>query len=465
MENRLQGSTLGHYPTASGPRFLDHLAPPPPPANNTSNTSGRFMEHMSSPVSHYQPQSHITSNPPNLSYGPSANSRASSQDYSSSPTGTDFLATSTTGATNSGYRSSLQEEPTSIPGSQQQASSLGMMNDLNTHAGRTHCMFASGAMHQNTEPSSRFHLNSSNHGYPSTNNNSYFPLSHDPHTTHHLPNNKYQKPDYISDIKPSFSYPPPPTPYDYYSNSPYNYMHMAGYQPHGNFRQPLNQVISCMWTDQTTKGKPCGKQFFVMMDIVQHLAEDHVGLNDSAEHVCFWKDCPRGGLAFKAKYKLINHLRVHTGEKPFPCPFPGCGKLFARSENLKIHKRTHTGERPFVCEFTGCGRRFANSSDRKKHSHVHTSDKPYICKVDGCNKTYTHPSSLRKHMKLHGKLDSGLNKNLDKNTTNNNNNNEHVTAPNNNNNNNNTIDHTNKNRTTLSLEESTHHSLHPPIHW
>ncbi|KFP60403.1 Zinc finger protein ZIC 1, partial [Apaloderma vittatum] len=49
--------------------------------------------------------------------------------------------------------------------------------------------------------------------------------------------------------------------------------------------------------------------------------------------------CPREGKPFKAKYKLVNHIRVHTGEKPFPCPFPGCGKVFARSENLKIHKR------------------------------------------------------------------------------------------------------------------------------
>lgn len=63
-----------------------------------------------------------------------------------------------------------------------------------------------------------------------------------------------------------------------------------------------------------------------------------------------------------------------------------------------------SGEKPFPCEFPGCDRRFANSSDRKKHSHVHTSDKPYICRIRGCEKTYTHPSSLRKHMKTHGNI-------------------------------------------------------------
>ncbi|XP_062832717.1 zinc finger protein ZIC 4 isoform X2 [Anolis carolinensis] len=169
-------------------------------------------------------------------------------------------------------------------------------------------------------------------------------------------------------------------------------------------RQPIKQELICKWIelDQAPQ-KLCSKTFSTMHELVTHVTVEHVGGPEQSNHICFWEECLREGKPFKAKYKLVNHIRVHTGEKPFPCPFPGCGKVFARSENLKIHKRTHTGEKPFKCEFEGCERRFANSSDRKKHSHVHTSDKPYNCKVRGCDKSYTHPSSLRKHMKVHCK--------------------------------------------------------------
>src|SRR4029434_9345513 len=82
-------------------------------------------------------------------------------------------------------------------------------------------------------------------------------------------------------------------------------------------------------------------------ELVTHLTVEHVGGPEQSNHICFWEECAREGKHFKAKYKLVNHIRVHTGEKPFPCPFPGCGKVFARSENLKIHKRTHTGNFSF----------------------------------------------------------------------------------------------------------------------
>jgi zinc finger protein GLIS2 len=157
----------------------------------------------------------------------------------------------------------------------------------------------------------------------------------------------------------------------------------------------LAQVHSCQWQD-------CEEQFLTVEELVDHINNNHVlASKEGCEYSCQWKNCVRRGKGFNARYKLLIHLRTHTGERPHACHFERCDKRFSRLENLKIHCRTHTGEKPYVCPFEGCEKRYSNSSDRFKHTRTHIESKPYRCKVDGCFKQYTDPSSLRKHLKAH----------------------------------------------------------------
>lgn len=146
---------------------------------------------------------------------------------------------------------------------------------------------------------------------------------------------------------------------------------------------------------------------------------DEAGLNIHRE--CALQFDPES--IFPELYFLVT---THTGDRPFKCPYEGCGQSFISKLLLVRHSRFHGAEIPvYTCQI--CNKEVASKYHLKSHMKIHSdivecqlckmefetrdalkehyqeSHQPYHCAY--CDKTFTLPRYLKMHEKLHNPIE------------------------------------------------------------
>ncbi|XP_016054169.1 PREDICTED: zinc finger protein 131 isoform X2 [Miniopterus natalensis] len=155
---------------------------------------------------------------------------------------------------------------------------------------------------------------------------------------------------------------------------------------------------------ESFKCEICNKRYLRESAWKQHLSCYHLeegGVNKKQRtgkkiHICQY--CEK---QFDHFGHFKEHLRKHTGEKPFECP--NCHERFARNSTLKCHLtacQTGVGAkkgRKKLYECQVCNSVFNSWDQFKDHLVIHTGDKPNHCTL--CDLWFMQGNELRRHLR------------------------------------------------------------------
>lgn len=86
-------------------------------------------------------------------------------------------------------------------------------------------------------------------------------------------------------------------------------------------------------------------------------------------------------------------------KRPYECKYRDCDKKFTTRFSLRRHISTHAPAKQYICVI--CYKKFALGQYLKEHTYIHTGQKPFKCPYEGCTKAFRQAGKLSLHKKLH----------------------------------------------------------------